>query len=69
MIDPEMNSGWHSIGIGFISYTLLKLVKGRIREVPLLLRIFAVIFLLKYFTDGSYDEVFVNEQMAAGFHQ
>jgi AGZA family xanthine/uracil permease-like MFS transporter len=37
------------IGFGFISYTLLKLVTGRIREVPLLLRIFAVVFLIKYF--------------------
>lgn len=37
------------IGIGFISYTLFKLVRGRINEVPVLLRIFAVVFLLKYF--------------------
>jgi AGZA family xanthine/uracil permease-like MFS transporter len=37
------------IGFGFISYTLLKLVTGRIREVPVLLRIFALVFLVKYF--------------------
>jgi AGZA family xanthine/uracil permease-like MFS transporter len=36
------------IGFGFISYTLLKLVKGKIEEVPVLLRIFAIVFLLKY---------------------
>ncbi len=36
------------ISFGFISYTLLKTVQGKIREVPLLVSVFAVLFLIRY---------------------
>ena len=36
------------IAFGFISYTLLKAVQGKIREVPLLVSGFAVLFLIRY---------------------
>ena len=36
------------IAIGFISYTLLKTVQGKLREVPLLISVFAVLFVLRY---------------------
>lgn len=41
------------IAFGFISYTLLKLFAGKGREVPLLMWIFAVIFLLRYIFIGT----------------
>lgn len=36
------------IAIGFISYTLLKTVQGKLREVPLLISVFALLFVLRY---------------------
>jgi len=36
------------ISFGFISYTLLKLVTRRFKEVPLLITVFAVLFILRY---------------------
>ncbi|MCK4754784.1 MAG: NCS2 family permease, partial [Calditrichia bacterium] len=41
------------IAFGFISYTLLKLFAGKGKEVPLLMWIFAVIFLLRYIFIGT----------------
>jgi len=41
------------IAFGFISYVLLKLFAGKAREVPTLLYIFAVIFILRYIFIGS----------------
>jgi AGZA family xanthine/uracil permease-like MFS transporter len=36
------------ISFGFISYTLLKTVQGKIKEVPLLVSGFAILFLIRY---------------------
>jgi AGZA family xanthine/uracil permease-like MFS transporter len=36
------------IAIGFISYVILKIVKGEVKKIPLLLWIFAGIFLIRY---------------------
>jgi AGZA family xanthine/uracil permease-like MFS transporter len=36
------------IAFGFISYTVLKAVQGKIREVPLLVSGFAILFLIRY---------------------
>ena len=36
------------IAIGFISYVILKTVKGEVKKIPLLMWIFAGIFLLRY---------------------
>ncbi len=36
------------ISFGFISYTLLKTVQGKLKEVPLLISVFAVLFVLRY---------------------
>ena len=36
------------ISFGFISYTLLKTVKGKFREVPVLVSVFAALFVLRY---------------------
>ncbi len=36
------------IAFGFISYTILKFIKGRFKEVPLLISIFSILFLLRY---------------------
>jgi AGZA family xanthine/uracil permease-like MFS transporter len=41
------------IAFGFISYALLKLFSGKMREVPLLMWIFAVIFVLRYIFIGT----------------
>jgi AGZA family xanthine/uracil permease-like MFS transporter len=41
------------IAFGFISYSLLKLVAGKWREVPVLMWIFALIFLLRYIFIGT----------------
>ena len=37
-----------TMAFGFISYTLLKTVKGQFKEVPALISIFAVLFVLRY---------------------
>ncbi len=36
------------IAFGFIAYTALKTVQGKLREVPLLISVFAVLFVLRY---------------------
>ncbi|RMF60875.1 MAG: NCS2 family permease [Calditrichaeota bacterium] len=36
------------IAFGFISYTLLKAVKGKFKEVPWLISLFAILFILRY---------------------
>jgi AGZA family xanthine/uracil permease-like MFS transporter len=36
------------IALGFISYTILKLFQGKAKEVPLLMWIIAILFLLRY---------------------
>jgi AGZA family xanthine/uracil permease-like MFS transporter len=41
------------IAFGFISYVLLKLVSGKVREIPLLMWIFSFIFLLRYIFIGT----------------
>jgi AGZA family xanthine/uracil permease-like MFS transporter len=41
------------IAFGFISYAFLKLFSGKGREVPVLMWIFAIIFLLRYVFIGT----------------
>ena len=36
------------IAVGFISYVVIKVVSGRVREVPVIMGILAVLFVLKY---------------------
>ena len=36
------------IGFGFISYTLIKIARGKAKEVPVLVYIISVLFILKY---------------------
>ena len=48
LIMPLTFSITEGISFGFISYTLLKIVTGRFREVPLLIRVFALLFVLRY---------------------
>lgn len=36
------------IAFGFISYTLLKSVKGKFKEVPIIITIFSILFILRY---------------------
>ena len=36
------------IGFGFISYSIIKLARGKAKDVPLLVYIIAVLFVLKY---------------------
>ncbi len=48
LIMPLTFSITEGISFGFISYTLLKMVTGRFREVPLLIRVFALLFVLRY---------------------
>jgi AGZA family xanthine/uracil permease-like MFS transporter len=38
----------HGIAIGFISYAIGKLVTGRVRQCPLLVYIFAILFIIRY---------------------
>ena len=40
------------IALGFISYALLKLFQGNVKEVPILVWLFAIIFLLRYIFFG-----------------
>jgi len=37
------------IGVGFISYTLIKILAGRIKEVPMAVNLISIIFALKFF--------------------
>lgn len=36
------------IGFGFISYTLIKLFRGKVKEVPVLMYVISLVFILKY---------------------
>jgi AGZA family xanthine/uracil permease-like MFS transporter len=45
---PVTFSITEGISFGFISYSLLKLITGRAREAPLLIHVFAVLFVLRY---------------------
>ena len=48
MIMPLTFSITEGIAFGFISYTALKAVQGKIREVPILIWVFAVLFVARY---------------------
>ncbi len=48
LIMPLTFSITEGIAFGFISYTLLKAVEGRFKEVPALISFFAVLFVLRY---------------------
>ena len=48
LIMPLTFSITEGIAFGFISYTLLKAVEGRFKEVPALISIFAMLFVLRY---------------------
>ena len=48
VIMPLTFSITEGIAFGFISYTLLKTVKGQFKEVPALISIFAMLFVLRY---------------------
>ena len=48
LIMPLTFSITEGISFGFISYTLLKTVQGRLKEVPALISIFAILFVLRY---------------------
>ena len=37
------------IGVGFISYTIIKILSGRIKEVPMAVNLISLIFALKFF--------------------
>lgn len=45
---PSTFSITEGIAVGFISFALLKAVRGRLREVPLLIQVFAILFVLRY---------------------
>lgn len=46
---PVSGSIGHAIGIGLISYTVLKLFTGKAKDVSVLTFVLSVIFLLKFF--------------------
>jgi AGZA family xanthine/uracil permease-like MFS transporter len=48
VIMPLTFSITEGIAFGFISYTLLKAVQGKLREVPWLITLFAALFVLRY---------------------
>jgi AGZA family xanthine/uracil permease-like MFS transporter len=48
IIMPLAFSITEGIALGFISYSFLKIVKGKYKEVPLLIYIFAFLFILRY---------------------
>jgi len=48
MIMPLTFSITEGIAFGFISYTLLKAVQGKIRQVPVLISVFALLFIVRY---------------------
>ena len=48
LIMPMTFSVTEGISFGFISYTLLKSVKGKFKEVPGLISVFAILFVLRY---------------------
>ncbi|RPI22843.1 MAG: NCS2 family permease [Acidobacteria bacterium] len=48
MIMPLTFSITEGIAFGFISYTVLKAVQGKLREVPILISVFALLFIIRY---------------------
>ena len=48
LIMPMTFSITEGIAFGFISYTLLKSVQGKFKEVPTLISVFAILFVLRY---------------------
>ena len=46
---PISSSIGHAIGIGLITYTFIKLLTGKAKEVSVLTYILSVIFLVKFF--------------------
>jgi len=46
---PISSSIGHGIGIGLISYTVISILKGKAKEVPVLTYIISVLFLIKFF--------------------
>ena len=48
LIMPLTFSITEGIAFGFISYTLLKAVKGKLQEVPILISVFSILFVLRY---------------------
>ncbi|MFQ5929862.1 MAG: NCS2 family permease [Acidobacteriota bacterium] len=48
LIMPLTFSITEGIAFGFISYTLLKTVRGKLKEVPLLISVFSILFVLRY---------------------
>ncbi|MDA2931305.1 NCS2 family permease [Acidobacteria bacterium AH-259-O06] len=48
LVMPLTFSITEGIAFGFISYTLLKTVRGQLREVPLLISVFSILFVLRY---------------------
>ena len=49
MLIPLIFSGTEGIACGFISYTLLKTVKGRFKEVPARISIFFCLFFVTFY--------------------
>lgn len=48
LVMPLTFSITEGIAFGFISYTLLKTVRGKLKEVPLLISVFSILFVLRY---------------------
>jgi adenine/guanine/hypoxanthine permease len=48
LIMPLTFSITEGIAFGFISYTVLKAVQGKLRDVPLLISVFSLLFILRY---------------------
>jgi len=46
---PVSGSIGHAIGLGLISYTIIKVLSGKFKEVSVLTYIISLIFLLKFF--------------------
>ena len=46
---PISGSIGHAIGLGLISYTVIKLFTGKAKDVSILTYVISVIFLLKFF--------------------
>ena len=46
---PISSSIGHGIGLGLISYTVIMVLTGRAKKVPVLTYVLSVIFLVKFF--------------------
>ena len=46
---PVSGSIGHAIGIGLVSYTVIKLFSGKLKDVSVLTYVLSVIFLVKFF--------------------